>query len=103
MLCIEQLCHVVASCGGVPKIPSLVVQAPHATHPADELGTHCVPVDDPNDASRWLALADTALRMGATEVAVVEAEALARREQATIKKRIRRTAEQVKRQSKSKQ
>jgi hypothetical protein len=101
MLCIEQLCRVVASYGGVPKIPSLVVQAPHATHPADELGTHSVPVIDPNDASRWLALADTALRMGATEVAVVEAEALARREQATIKKRIRRTAEKVKRQSKS--
>jgi hypothetical protein len=41
--------------------------------------------------------------MGATEVVVVESEILARKEQAAIQKRIRRTAEQVKRQSKSKQ
>ena len=54
-------------------------------------------------AARWLALADTALRMGATEVVVGETESLARKEQADIKNRIRRTAEKVKRQSKSKQ
>jgi len=35
--------------------------------------------------------------MGATEVVIVESEILARKEQAAIKKRIRRTAEQVKR------
>jgi len=58
---------------------------------------------NPNDSARWLALADTALRMGATEVVVVEEEILACNEQAAIKKRFRRTAEQVKRQSKSKQ
>jgi hypothetical protein len=41
--------------------------------------------------------------MGATEAVVVESEILARKEQADIKKRIQRTTEQVKRQSKSKQ
>ena len=76
---------------------------PHATQPPDEQGTHSVPAVHPSDAARWLALADTALRMGATEVVVVESEILARKEQTAIKKRIRRTAEQVKRQSKSKQ
>ena len=54
-------------------------------------------------AARWLALADTALRMGATEVVVGETENLARKEQADIKNRIRRTTEKVNRQSKSKQ
>jgi len=73
----------------------------HATLPSDERGTRSLV--NPNDDVRWLALADTALRMGATEVVVGEAEALARNEQAAIKKRIRRTAEQVKRQSKAKQ
>ena len=37
-------------------------------------------------------LADTALRMGATEVKVVKSEILARKEQTAIEKRIRRTA-----------
>jgi hypothetical protein len=41
--------------------------------------------------------------MGATEVVVVESEILARKEQAAIKKRIRRTVQQVRGQSKSKQ
>ena len=87
-----------ASYETVPKNPN-PEQVPHATHPSDERGTHGVPLVNPNDAARWLALADTALRMAT----VVESEILARKEQAAIKKRIRRTAEQVKRQSKSKQ
>lgn len=45
----------------------------------------------------------TPLRMGATEVIVGETESLARQEQAAIKRRIRRTAERVKGQSKSTQ
>ena len=46
----------------------------------------------------------TPLRMGLlSEVIVGETESLARQEQAAIKRRIRRTAELVKRQSKSKQ
>ena len=92
---------VVPSYESVPKNPN-PEQAPHATHPSDERGTHGVPVVNPNDAARWLVLADTALRMGATEV-VGKSEILARKEQAAIKKRIRRTAEQVNRHSKSKQ
>jgi truncated hemoglobin YjbI len=76
--------------------------APHATHPVDER-PHSVPPINPNDAARWLALADTALRQGATEQAVADTEALARKEQTAIKRRIRRTAEKVKRQSNSKQ
>jgi len=39
----------------------------------------------------------TPLRMGATEVIVGETESLARQEQAAIKRRIRRTAEQASR------
>ena len=42
-------------------------------------------------------------RQFATEVVVVESEILARKEQASIKKRIRRTIQQVRGQSKSKQ
>jgi hypothetical protein len=75
----------------------------HATRPADELGTHSVPVVTADDEARWLALADTALRHAPTEEDVADMEALARKEQAAIKKRIRHTAEQVNRQSKSKQ
>ena len=78
-------------------------QAPRATNLSDEQGTHSVPLVNPNDSARWLALANVALRMGATEVVVVEAEALARKEQNAIKRRIPRTTERVKRQSKSKQ
>jgi hypothetical protein len=76
-------------------------QAPHATQPSDE--PRGVSVISPNDQARWLALADTALRHVPTEQDVAEMEALARKEQAFIKRRIRRTAEKVKRQSKSKQ
>src|SRR6266487_4901881 len=76
-------------------------QAPHATQPADER-PRGVSVINPNDQARWLALADTALRHAPTEQDVAEMEALARKEQAFIKRRILRTAEKVKRQSKSK-
>ena len=75
---------------------------PHATQPADER-PHGVDLINPNDAARWLALADTALRQGASEENIAETEALARKEQTAIKRRIRRTAERVKRHSKSKQ
>ena len=85
-----------------PEKPADEQATPRATQPADER-PRGVPVVSPNDAARWLALADTALRMGATEVVVVEAEALARQEQNAIKRCIRRTTERVKRQSKSKQ
>jgi hypothetical protein len=66
----------------------------HPTMPAQERGTRSQPTD--NDTVRWMWLADLA------EV-VAETEALARKEQAAIKRRIRRTVAQVKRQSKSKQ
>ena len=72
----------------------------HATTPAEERGTRSL--DNPNDSARWLALADAALRRGASDEDVIETEALARKEQSAIKRRIRRTAEKVKRQSKSK-
>ena len=77
--------------------------APRATQPPEERGTYGVAPISSDDGARWLALADVALRMGATEVVVGETESLARKEQADIKNRIRRTAEKVKRQSKSKQ
>ena len=73
----------------------------HPTTPAEERGTRSL--DNPDDSARWLALADTALRRGASDEDVTETEALARKEQGAIKRRIRRTAEKVKRQSKSKQ
>jgi len=73
----------------------------HATIPAGERGTRSL--DNPNDSARWLELADTALRQGASEELIAEMEALARKEQGAIKRHIRRTAEKVKRQSKSKQ
>ncbi len=76
-------------------------QVPHAILPAAERGTRSQPSDD--DRVRWMWLADTALRHVPTEQDVAEMEALARKEQAVIKRRIRRTAEKVKRQSKSKQ
>ena len=69
--------------------------------PAWERGRRSQPSDE--DRARWLELADTALRMDATEKVVAETERLARKEQAAIKRRIRRTTEQVKRQSKAKQ
>jgi hypothetical protein len=73
----------------------------HATTPAEERGTRSL--DNPDDSARRLALADTALRRGASDEDVTETEALARKEQSVIKRRIRRTAEKVRRQSKSKQ
>jgi hypothetical protein len=72
----------------------------HATTPAEERGTRSL--ENPDDSARWLALADTALRQAASDEDVTETEALARKEQAAIKRRIRRTAERVKRQSRSK-
>jgi len=73
----------------------------HATTPAEERGTRSL--DNPDDSARWLALADTALRRGASDEDVTETETLARKEQSVIKRRIRRTVEKVRRQSKSKQ
>jgi len=81
----------------------LAEQPPGPIHPPEKRGTQSVPDVHPSDAARWLALADTALRMGATEGVVVESEILARKEQAAIKKRIRRTVQQVREHSRSKQ
>ena len=75
--------------------------APHATHPPKERGTRSIDLINPNDAARWLTLADAALSRGASEQAVSETEALARKEQTAIKRLIRLTAEKVKKQSKS--
>ena len=77
--------------------------APRATHPPDERGTRGVNPINPNDSARWGALADMALKRGASAAEVSEIEALASKEQEKIKRDIRRTAEQVKRQSNSKQ
>ena len=85
----------------MPPRESADVPDVHATTPAEERGTRSL--DNPNDSARWLALAETALRQGASDEGVSETEALARKEQGAIKRRIRRTAEKVKRQSKSKQ
>ncbi|PYX07261.1 MAG: hypothetical protein DMG84_11235 [Acidobacteria bacterium] len=51
----------------------------------------------------WLRLADFLLSPTPTANDIAVIEALARKEQEAIKRRIRRTAEQVKRQSKSQQ
>ena len=85
----------------MPKTPP-AEQPIHATQPPDER-PHGVARPNPDDAARWLALADTALRQASTEKDVAEMEALARKEQAAIKKRIWRTVQQVRGQSKSKQ
>ena len=77
-------------------------QVPNATQPPDER-PHGVSVINPSDQARWLALADIALRHAPREQDVADMEDLARKEQATIEDRIRRTAERVKRQSKTKQ
>ena len=77
--------------------------APRPTLPPDERGTRGVTPINSNDGARWLALADVALRMGATEVVVGETESLARKEQADIKNRIRRTVQRVTGHSRSKQ
>jgi hypothetical protein len=105
MYCIEQLTLVVAPYVLAPPMPPekpATEQAPHVTQPADER-PRGVSVINPNDQARWLALSDTALRHVPTEQDVAEMEALARKEQAIIERRIRRTVEKVKRQSKSKQ
>jgi len=89
---------------GIPILPEKPADehTPRATQPADER-PHGVRVINPGDQVRWLALADSVLRHVPTEQDVAEMEALARKEQAFIKRRIRRTVEEVKRQSKSKQ
>ena len=69
--------------------------------PADERGQRSQP--DYQERARWLELADAALRRTPSEEDVAETEALARKEQERIKRRIRPTAEKVKRHSKSKQ
>ena len=76
-------------------------QDKHPTMPASERGRRSQPSDE--DRARWLELADTALRMGATENVIAETERLARKEQAAIKRRIHRTVQQVRGQSRSKQ
>ena len=85
-----------------PEKPADEQAAPHATKHADER-PHSVNLINPDDAARWLALADIALRHAPTEEDIADMEALARKEQAAIKRRIRRTTEQIKRHSKSKQ
>ena len=103
MFCIELRTSIMAFFWGVPKNPPDKPELPpRATHPPDER-PHGVARHNPDDTARWLALADVALRMGASEAVVGETESLARKEQAEIKNRIRRTTEKVKRQSKSKQ
>ena len=77
-------------------------QPPRPTHPHDER-PHSVSRPNPDDTARWLQLADIAFRHAPTEEDVAEMEALARKEQAAIKKHIRRTVLQVRGQSRSKQ
>jgi len=86
-----------------PKKPAEPQAPPRATHPPEERGTHIIDLINPNDAARWLTLADAALSRGASAVEVAETEVLARKEQDAIKRRIRRRSEQVNRQSKSEQ
>ena len=87
----------------MPKTPRAKAELPpRPTLPPDER-PHGVARHNPDDTARWLALADIALRHAPSHEDVAEMEALARKEQADIKNRIRRTAEKVKRQSKSKQ
>jgi hypothetical protein len=75
-------------------------QVPHAILPEAERGTRGQPSDA--DRMRWMWLADLALRSTPAGMVVAETEALFRKEQAAIKRRIRRTVHQVKRQSTSK-
>src|SRR2546421_10774288 len=97
MFCIERLLSLWHLEQGMPKNPP-AEQPPHATHPPDER-PHSVSTPSPDDTARWLQLADIAL----SEERIAEIEALARKEQAAIKKRIRRTVQQVRGQSKTKQ
>ena len=85
----------------MPKTPPAELP-PRPTLPPDER-PHGVARHNPDDTARWLALADIALRHAPTEEEVAELEALSRKEQAAIKSRIRRTVQQVRGQSKSKQ
>ena len=85
-----------------PKKPA-EEPAPRATRPPDERGTRGVDPINPNDSARWGALADMALKRGASAAEVAEIEALARKEQEKIKRNIRRRVQQVYRQSKSEQ
>jgi hypothetical protein len=87
----------------MPSKDKLGEQAPRATHPTAERGTRMGGLINPDDASRWLALADVALSRGASESDVDETEQLARKEQSAIKRDIRRRSYQVNRQSNSKQ
>ena len=75
--------------------------AGHPTMPADERGKRSQPED--HDRARWLELADAALRRAPSEEDIAETEALARKEEEKIKRRVRPTAEKVKRHSKSQQ
>lgn len=86
----------------MPKNPPAKAseQPQRATHPPDER-PHKIATPNPDDPARWLALADTTLKRGASAVDVAETEVLARKEQTAIKRRIRRRAEQVHRHSKS--
>ena len=69
--------------------------------PANERGKRSQPKD--HDRARWLELADAALCRAPSEEDIAETEALARKEQEKIKRRIRPTAEKVKCHSKSQQ
>ena len=86
-----------------PKKPADQQAPPRATRPPEERGTRGIDLINPNEAARWLTLADAALGRGASAVEVAETEVLARREQDAIKRRIRRRSEQLNRQSKSEQ
>jgi hypothetical protein len=86
-----------------PKKPADQQAAPRATQPPEERGTRIIDLINPNEAARWLTLADAALGRGASAQEVAETEVLARKEQDAIKRRIRRRSEQVNRQSKSEQ
>ncbi len=87
----------------MPKTPPAKAELPpRPTLPPDER-PHGVARHNPDDTARWLALADIALRHAPSHEDVAEMEALARKEQTDIKKRIRRTVQQVRGQSKVKQ
>ena len=74
------------------------------TDPLPTTDAATVPDDSSDDFHvPWLRLADFLLSPTPTANDIAVIEALARKEQEAIKRRIRRTAEQVKRQSKSKQ
>src|SRR5205823_15105365 len=96
-------CDIIRPTLPMPREKAAAEQAPNATHPPMERSTHSIDLINPNHAARWLTLADAALSRGASEQAVSETEALARKEQTAIKRLKRLTAEKVKKHSKSKQ